>query len=80
MRIRQDRRLVRRDEHWLTLPNFWDVPVDICADAFADWIESAGGAGAASHDGMTRRTTCSGGTETASSTERVRRLRAATRR
>ncbi|MFC7591599.1 RtcB family protein [Nonomuraea antimicrobica] len=32
MRIRQDRRLVRRDEQWLTLPNPWDVPVDICAD------------------------------------------------
>ncbi|GLW67054.1 RNA-splicing ligase RtcB [Actinomadura rubrobrunea] len=32
MRIRQDRRLVRRDDHWLTLPNPWDVPVDICAD------------------------------------------------
>ncbi|GAA4088850.1 RtcB family protein [Actinomadura miaoliensis] len=31
MRIRQDRRLVRRDEHWLTLPNPWDIPVDICA-------------------------------------------------
>ncbi|MEU6041356.1 RtcB family protein [Actinomadura sp. NPDC047616] len=31
MRIRQDRRLVRRDEHWLTLPNPWDIPIDICA-------------------------------------------------
>ncbi|GAA3573136.1 RtcB family protein [Nonomuraea rosea] len=32
MRVRQDHRLVRRDEQWLTLPNSWNVPVDICAD------------------------------------------------
>jgi tRNA-splicing ligase RtcB len=33
MTARQDPRLVRTDDHWLRLPNPWDVPVDICADA-----------------------------------------------
>jgi tRNA-splicing ligase RtcB len=28
---RPDPRLVRADDSWLTLPNRWDVPVDICA-------------------------------------------------
>ncbi|MUN37389.1 RtcB family protein [Actinomadura litoris] len=28
---RQDPRLVRADESWLTLPNRWGIPVDICA-------------------------------------------------
>jgi tRNA-splicing ligase RtcB (3'-phosphate/5'-hydroxy nucleic acid ligase) len=27
----QDHRLVRRDEHWLQLPNPWGVPVEVCA-------------------------------------------------
>jgi RNA-splicing ligase RtcB len=29
----QDPRLVRTDESWLRLPNPWNIPVDICADA-----------------------------------------------
>ncbi|WP_433323608.1 RtcB family protein [Spirillospora sp. CA-294931] len=31
MRIRQDHRLVRLDDSWLTLPNPRDVPVELCA-------------------------------------------------
>lgn len=31
MSARQDHRLRRTGEHWLTLPNPWDIPVDICA-------------------------------------------------
>lgn len=56
---RQDHRLLRHADHWLSLPNDRDVPVEICAGAdvplepsavdeavaFADWIGSAGGAG-----------------------------------
>ncbi|WP_241684454.1 hypothetical protein [Actinomadura sp. J1-007] len=30
---RQDHRLVRHDDHWLSLPNDRDVPVGICAGA-----------------------------------------------
>ncbi|GAA3938059.1 RtcB family protein [Actinomadura viridis] len=30
-RARQDHRLERLDDHWLRLPNRWDVPVEICA-------------------------------------------------
>ncbi|MBO2447522.1 RtcB family protein [Actinomadura barringtoniae] len=33
MRVRQDHRLVRIDDHWLQLPNRWDIPVHVCADA-----------------------------------------------
>jgi tRNA-splicing ligase RtcB len=32
MATRQDPRLVRTDDHWLHLPNRWDVPVEICAN------------------------------------------------
>ncbi|MGK5555417.1 RtcB family protein [Actinomadura kijaniata] len=31
MRTRQDHRLERLDDHWLRLPNRWNVPVEICA-------------------------------------------------
>ncbi|MFC5747271.1 RtcB family protein [Actinomadura rugatobispora] len=31
MHARQDHRLERVDDHWLRLPNRWDIPVEICA-------------------------------------------------